>query len=114
MKNPVLLFCSSSKLDVLFLRNKIQIISSIPVLVKKEDGVHLLFTEALHCRKAKVILDNYLRFLPSNLFPKRKEVVKPSIETNIAEHLELSLDCLRQKINVLLNKNYLENIHLLS
>lgn len=95
MKKPILLCDCNNKLDAFFLKNIIQKIATIPVLIVRKKKKLQLFVENSNFYKASMILVNQKTTLPSAIKAKR------NFFSNVADETNNSISTFKEKVHKL-------------
>lgn len=114
MKKPVILHPCKNRLDAYYLKNIIQKVRPIPVVIIRKKGSISLIVEYNHYDNATIILNNVLPMIPSKLIQNIKEVktsekvFEPKVQYGtLLEQIHLKLIRLTERI-----ANH--NLHLIS
>lgn len=114
MKKPIVLYYCKNRLDAYYIKNIIQKVRSIPVIIKKRKGQITLLVEYNHCNNATLILNNVLPMIPSNLIKNIKKVKASKTRSQPTIQYGTFLEKLHVKILMYTQYTVNQNLHLIS
>ncbi|WP_010136987.1 hypothetical protein [Ochrovirga pacifica] len=116
MKKPISLYRCTDQLDAWYLKNKIQLIYPVPVVIHRKNGEYHLVVSYYNSRKINVIVQNSLSFLPSNIRQQmRKRVLKTTdTEIKIYKLITQNVTNWYAKLSIYLKNTSIQNVHLIS
>ncbi|WP_139062226.1 hypothetical protein [Ochrovirga pacifica] len=113
MKRPITLYHCPNKLDVLYLKNKIQLITPIPVVIYKKEANYHLVVSFYNARKANVVVSNCLATLPSVIKHRMQERIEQvaNPDVSLAGSLTLKVKRFAFKLSMYLENLSTQNLH---
>lgn len=114
MKKPIILHKCKNRIDAYYLKNIIQKVRPIPVVIKRKKGYISLIVEYNHCDNATIIVNNALPMMPSELIKNMKKVKTSKKVLKPKVHYGTFLEKLQLKILRHTQYTVNQNLHLVS